>query len=62
MTTAPQKNARNKYNRANLINKTVSLNRNTESDIIDFLESLNEPFGGYVKKLIREDISKQEKK
>lgn len=58
MTTLPQKRARNKYNRNNLVNKTVSLNRNTESDIIEYIEKLDEPFGGYVKRLIKNDMKK----
>ncbi|WP_286356400.1 hypothetical protein [Ileibacterium valens] len=59
MTTDAQKRARNNYNTRKLTNKTVSFNKNTESDLLRWLE--NKPFGPYVKKLIKEDMEKQAK-
>ncbi|WP_304809050.1 hypothetical protein [Ileibacterium valens] len=59
MTTDAQKRARNNYNTRKLTNKTVSFNKNTESDLLRWLE--NKSFGPYVKKLIKEDMEKQAK-
>ena len=37
MNTEAQKKARNKYNKANLINKTFTLNKEKDKDIIDHI-------------------------
>ena len=57
MATEAQKKARNKYNRANTINKTVTLNRVTDADILAYIEDAN--FTGLVKELIRKEIKKE---
>lgn len=50
-----------KYAKSNLTRINIALNNNTDADILQRLK--NEPNkNGYIKKLIREDIAKQEKK
>lgn len=56
MATEAQKKARNKYNRANTINKTVTLNKVTDADILAYIEGVN--FTGLIKELIRKEIKK----
>ena len=48
-----------KYQKKNIKQMKLDLNRNTDSDIISFLEKC-ENKQGYIKKLIREDMKKQE--
>ena len=60
MATEAQKKARNKYNRANTINKTVTLNKVTDADILAYIEGVN--FTGLIKKLIRKEIKKESRK
>lgn len=60
MATEAQKKARNKYNKKSQINKTVTLNRATDQDIIKFTENQN--FTGLVKNLIRKEIDNNKKK
>lgn len=55
MATEAQKKARNKY-KINELNKTVTLNKITDKDIIKYIEG--KKFNTLVKKLIREDIKK----
>ena len=57
MATEAQKKARNKYNRANTVNKTVTLNKVTDADILAYIEDVN--FTGLVKELIRKEIKKE---
>lgn len=54
MATESQKRARNKYNAQNNINKTITLNKKTDQDIITYIEDKN--FTGLVKNLIRKEI------
>jgi hypothetical protein len=54
MTTEAQKRARNKYNKENIANKVVSFNKNTEAELLEWIQDL--AFGTYVKQLIREDM------
>ena len=56
MATEAQKKARNKYNKANMVNKTVGFNKTTDSDILDYIEGVN--FTGLVKNLIRKEMKK----
>jgi len=48
-----------RYHKNNIKQMKIDLNRNTDSDIIDFLDQC-ENKQGYIKKLIREDMKKQE--
>lgn len=41
--------------------KGVKLNRNTDEDILDYLECIDKPFSTYVKELIRKDIKERNK-
>lgn len=62
MATEAQRRARNRNNAKNQITKTVAFYKSTENDLIDYLENLDIPFATYVKKLIKEDIVKKEKR
>lgn len=47
------------YAKNNLIQKPVKFNFKTESDLIEWLESLKTPYQTYVKRLIRDDMNKK---
>ena len=49
-----------KYEKANVIQISFKLNKNTDGDIIDAL-SKQENRSGYIKQLIREDMRKRKK-
>lgn len=49
-------NAQKRYIAKNIVRVVVSLNRNTDADILEFLEGV-ENKQGYVKSLIRADIA-----
>lgn len=55
MSTKAQINAVNKYNREKTKVVLVRLNKQTDTDIIEHLETVTSKMG-YIKKLIREDI------
>lgn len=59
MKTAAEIRAINKFNKANTKIYPVRLNFNTDKDIIEKLESV-ESKQGYIKELIRQDISRPE--
>ncbi|MEY8543555.1 hypothetical protein [Dubosiella newyorkensis] len=58
MISDAKKRADAKYKKANLIQKKIDLNKNTDQDIIHWLE--DKTFSTYVKQLIRDDIAKHE--
>lgn len=55
MSTKAQIKASAKYNKANVKQVKISLNRKTDADIIQLLES-KDNIQGYIKDLIRKDI------
>lgn len=58
MSTEAQRKAQRKYSEKNTVNKGVQFNRNTDADILAFLEQTNESFQALIKRLIRKEISK----
>lgn len=50
-----------KYDRTNTRTISIKLNRRTDADILDKIEAVGQ-YAGYIKSLIREDISKTEHK
>ena len=50
------------YAKKNLIQKPLKFNLKTESDLIEWLESLKTPYQTYVKRLIRDDMNKKSRK
>lgn len=58
MNTGAHKRAQLKYNSANLVQISLKINRKTEADIMEKLESVDNK-QGYIKQLIREDIKKE---
>ncbi len=59
MATEAQRNARNKYNKNNTLNKTVSFNKKTESELINWIS--DKQFGTYIKDLIFKDMEAKKK-
>lgn len=47
------------YAKNNLIQKPLKFNLKTESDLIEWVESLKTPYQTYVKRLIRDDMNKK---
>ena len=47
------------YAKNNLIQKPLKFNLKTESDLIEWVESLKTPYHTYVKRLIRDDMNKK---
>ena len=55
MASKAQVKASNKYNKANTTSFTFRFNNESDSDIINHLQSLDNK-SGYIKKIIRNDI------
>lgn len=53
--TEAQKRAREKYEKTNTVQLKMKLNRNTDADILEKLESVGNK-QGYIKSLIRADV------
>lgn len=60
MSSEAQIRASAKYDKENVIRKSMKLNKNTDRDIIEFLK--DKSFQTYVKELIRADMKKDETK
>jgi hypothetical protein len=61
VTSKAQKEASARYQRSGTMVKSIKFIKNTDKDIIDYLEGLQKPFGNYVKNLIRTDMEAQKK-
>ena len=59
-STAAQMAASMRYNKENVIQYKLSLNKTTDADIIDKLSTCDNK-QGYIKNLIRDDIKKEVK-
>ncbi len=57
-TTDAQKRAIDKYQKANIKRYVLKVNKNTEQDIIEFLDGLKS-FNGEIKRMIREEMKKK---
>lgn len=51
-----------KYDKENTVRFGVKLNKKTDADVIEALKTAKEGKQGYIKRLIREDIAKQNKR
>lgn len=58
MLSEARKRANNKYIAKNLVQKSFRLNRRTDVDILEYLETIDN-FSGYIKQLIREDMKRK---
>lgn len=58
MTTEAQKRAIDKYQKANIKRYVLKVNKNTEQDIIEFLDGLKS-FNGEIKRMIKEEMKKK---
>lgn len=56
MVTKAQVKASNKYDKENTKNINLRLNKKTDKDILDFLETVEPSKMGYIKNLIRNDM------
>lgn len=57
-TSPAQIKSVNKYSKANTKLLTVRLNKKTDADVLDHLETVGSK-SGYIKRLIREDMRKE---
>lgn len=55
MQTEAQKRAKAKYDKTNCVQLLMKLNRNTDADILNKLQTINNK-QGYIKALIRKDL------
>lgn len=56
--SAHEKKQRAEYQKNSVLNKTANFNRNTDSDLVPYVENgIN--FSAYIKSLIRSDIKKK---
>ena len=55
-TTEAQKKANAKYDKENTVKKIIKLNKNTDKDIIQYLNTLPN-FQGEIKRLIRRELA-----
>lgn len=60
MNAAAYYPANKRYNAKNVVNVTVSLNRSTEPDLVEWM-ARQENRSGYIKRLIREDMERNRK-
>ena len=54
--TMPDSKAKLKWRAENTRNLVFNINRNTDGEIFDWLDSLNEPYGKHIKEAIKEYI------
>lgn len=47
------------YHKENSVIKNIRFGKTTEKDMLDYLSNLSEPFGTYVKRLIKDDMQKK---
>jgi hypothetical protein len=59
-TTEAQKKANAKYDKENTIQKMIKLNKNTDKDIIQYLNTLPN-FQGEIKRLLRKEMAEIKK-
>ena len=60
MVASENKKAYDKvFQKEQTIGKSVKFFKNTNKDLLDYLETIKEPFGTYVKRLIKEDMKKK---
>ena len=58
MVSEAQKRANARSDKKNTVGKYLKLIKSTDADIISWLDSNQEPFNSYIKRIIREDIKK----
>lgn len=55
----PDSEAKRRWKSENTKNLVININKNTDKEIFDFLETLNEPYGKTFKTAIKEYIARQ---
>ena len=55
----PDSEAKRRWKSENTKNLVININKNTDKEIFDFLETLNEPYGKTFKIAIKEYIARQ---
>ena len=56
----PDSEAKKRWKRENTKNLVININRNTDKEIFDYLETLNEPFGKKFKDAIKKMIQEEQ--
>ena len=57
---AKKKAYKKEYNQNKAITKGLQFNKNTDKDIIDHINKLDQSFNSYIKELIRKDMKNHE--
>lgn len=52
----PDSEAKRKWKAENTKNLIVTINKNTDKDIFEFLEALDKPYGGTIKAILKDYI------
>lgn len=47
------------YHKENSVIKNIRFGKTTEKDMLEYLSNLSEPFGTYIKRLIKDDMQKE---
>lgn len=58
----PDSEAKKKWKAENTKNLVININKNTDSEIFEWLENLGKPYGAEVKQAIKEYIANHEAK
>ena len=61
MVSESNKRAASKYKKKVIVRKSLEFNRNTDLDILEYLENDAEPFATKCKRLIREEMQRKNK-
>ena len=61
MVSESNKRAASKYKKKVIVQKSLEFNRNTDLDILEYLENDAEPFATKCKRLIREEMQRKNK-
>ena len=54
----PDRESKKRWKAENTRNLVININRNTDKEIFDWLESLDTPYGMQIKNIIKEHIKK----
>ena len=60
MSSRAQIKAVKKYNKATMVNVKIQLNKNTDADVIEWLNCIQQSKRGYILSLIRADMKEAE--
>lgn len=58
----PDSEAKKRWKKENTKNITITINKNTDPEIFEYLQNLNEPFGAKFKQAIKKMIEEEKTK